>query len=298
MSRRLLLRSAALAAGLACALACAFAGGGSDLRCDHLAPGTRECALGDRRYDVHVPASYTGATPVPLLLDLHGYGMSKAVQAGWFGSGFRAKSDRTGFVYVTPQGVQNAWHAQGRCCSFQRNPPDDVAFLEGVVAAVRAAGNIDASRIYVAGFSNGGSMAFALACQRSELFAGAASVSFALSGGTTVEEIVAACTPSRPIPVIHFHGTSDAISPYDDGALDSIGARQSLAAWATIQGCDASATPEPVSGRTVCETRRNCRGGVAVSLCTVERGPHHLYRSVADPDIPDQIWAFWQSFPR
>jgi polyhydroxybutyrate depolymerase len=235
---------------------------------------------------------------MPLVLDLHGYGTTKRFQSGWFGSGFRAKADTLGFVYVTPQGLLNSWNAQGRCCWFQPNPPDDVAFLEAVVAAVRAAGSIDPKRIYVTGFSNGGSMALTLACRRSELFAGVASVSFSLSGGATPEEIVAACAPARPIPVIHFHGTSDLISPYADGALDSIGARQSLDLWAEIQQCDRADPPEPVAKGTVCETRPNCRGGVAVRLCTVENGHHRLYRYVADPDIPEQIWEFWQRFPR
>jgi len=33
-----------------------------------------------RTYDIYVPASYTGATPYPLVIDMHGYTLSASVQ--------------------------------------------------------------------------------------------------------------------------------------------------------------------------------------------------------------------------
>ena len=55
-----------------------------------------------RSYILHVPPSYNGSNPVPLVLDFHGLSSNAAQQAGI--SGFRALSDAGGFVVVWPQG--------------------------------------------------------------------------------------------------------------------------------------------------------------------------------------------------
>ena len=56
-----------------------------------------------RLYDLHVPPSYDGSSPVPLVLDMHGITQSKTTQA--FISGFNARSDAEGFLVVYPLGV-------------------------------------------------------------------------------------------------------------------------------------------------------------------------------------------------
>jgi dipeptidyl aminopeptidase/acylaminoacyl peptidase len=66
-----------------------------------------------RSYLVHVPPSYTGTTPVPLVFDFHGYSQSGQAQMSY--SGFRELGDQEGFIVVYPEGVGASWNVNG-CC--------------------------------------------------------------------------------------------------------------------------------------------------------------------------------------
>ena len=109
-----------------------------------LTPGdhTRSLVVGGltRTYLVHVPPSYTGATAVPLVVDLHGWTATAEIQRSI--SGFLALSDARGFVVAWPQGVGNAWNG-GVCCT---STPTDVEFIRSLVANLEIEANIDAAR--------------------------------------------------------------------------------------------------------------------------------------------------------
>ncbi len=152
-----------------------------------------------RRYLVHVPPGYDGSTPVPLVVDIHGFGSNANQQRGI--SGMRALSDARGFLVVYPDGWENAWNAN-ICCG--NADLDDVGFIRAVVAAVAAEANIDPRRVYVAGLSNGGAMSHRLACDAADLFAAAAPMAFPLA-----YQPATGCQPSRSIPVLTVMGLTD-----------------------------------------------------------------------------------------
>src|SRR5262245_34630628 len=181
----------------------------------------------NRTFLVHVPPSYTGLSPVPLVLDIHGLSSNSSQQAGL--SGFREKSDEAGFIVAWPQGVGNSWNAFGCCGTADLLNLNDPAFLRAVVARIGQLGNIDQSRIYITGLSNGGFMTHRMACEAADIFAAAAPVSAPLNTTTST------CRPSRPITVVSFHGLNDLIVPYGGGVFQS--AQNSLATWASINVC-------------------------------------------------------------
>jgi len=267
--------------------------------CGNLLPGDYDCTIatpdGERSYQVHVPASVTPGLPVPLVIDMHGWTLTASDQRAL--SGWEAKADVEGFIVSWPQGLENAWNSQGECCAFG-GTQDDVAFIESVVASISAAASIDPNQVFATGLSNGASQSHTMACESADLFAAVAPVSFSLSGGGNAAEIVANCNPSRGIPVIHFHGTADELASYTDGVLDSLGAQESLAAWAQIQSCDPVRREEQISVNTLCETHASCTDAVSVTLCTVAGGTHFLYGQLGATTIPDEAWAFFQSFQR
>ena len=127
----------------------------------------------DRTYDVHIPASYTGTTPVPLVMTIHGAHNTTSMVRTW--SKMNAVSDQSGFIVVYPQGVDcwNAGFTIGGCAA----APDDVGFLKAVVADVESHACIDPKRVYATGISNGSMMSQYLACQASDVFAAVAGVS-------------------------------------------------------------------------------------------------------------------------
>src|SRR5688572_12607315 len=157
-----------------------------------LTPGdhTRSLVVGGltRTYLVHVPPSYTGATPVPLVVDIHGWTATAEIQRSL--SGFLALSDARGFLVVYPQGVGNAWNG-GVCCT---STPTDVEFIRALVANMHVEANVDAARVYATGLSNGGAMTHRLACEAADLFAAAAPLAFPISLSPP-----SSCDPSRPI---------------------------------------------------------------------------------------------------
>src|SRR5262245_38125923 len=80
-----------------------------------------------RRYLLHVPSGYDGASPLPLVVDLHGYGSNLFQQRGL--SGMADVADAEHFLVAYPDGWDNAWNAK-LCCG--NADIDDVAFIRAV----------------------------------------------------------------------------------------------------------------------------------------------------------------------
>jgi polyhydroxybutyrate depolymerase len=224
----------------------------------------------NRSYVLHVPSAYDGSKPVPLLLDFHGLTTSGSYEQ--MASAYPPVTDPDGAVMAFPSGLTGpagaAWDV-GPCCVAN---VDDVAFARAVVADVSAAACIDPKRVYAAGFSMGGGMAYYLACHAADVFAGVAPSSFDL-----LQDNVGECLPSRPITVISFRGSADNLVPYDGGPsmvvqgmpVTFLGAQATFQKWAEIDQCSGPPSAPDVSG---CSTYSNCAGGVEVVLCTDQGG--------------------------
>src|SRR5437899_654614 len=87
----------------------------------------------------------------------------------------------------------------------------DVRFISELIDTLRAAYNIDPTRIYANGLSIGGGMAFVLSCTLSDRVAAVGMVAAAQSLPSSW------CTDKRPVPMIAFHGAADPIVPYNGG---------------------------------------------------------------------------------
>ena len=224
-----------------------------------------------RTYILHVPTSYKGDQPVPLLLDWHPmiFGTAASQRRS---SGYAEIADKEGFIVAYADGIDNAWNL-GPCCTKSRDV-DDVGLALALVERFKSEGCIDAKRVYAAGYSNGGGLSHYLACKSADVFAAVSPAAFDL-----IEEVK--CEPSRPISVVSFRGTSDSIVPYTGGMstpptnypLDPIhflGAVGTFQKWAEIDGC----TGEPALGMGGCKTYTKCKDGVEVTLCTAQGGSH------------------------
>jgi polyhydroxybutyrate depolymerase len=230
---------------------------------------------------VHVPASYDGRHPVPLVFDIHGLTSNAGQQAALTGWG--AKADREGFIVVWPDGLDSSWNGGSLCCgSSMANNVDDEGFIRAVVARMRVDACVDAKRVYVTGLSNGGAMSHLLACRAADVFAASAPVSMA-NGAIP-------CEPSRPISVVMFRGTTDPLVPYDGGLIFP-GAAADFSQWRTLDGC----TGTPETTHDVCQRVATCNAGVEVTLCTIDGG-HVLYADAAaqGAPVPDVVWEAFQ----
>lgn len=117
-------------------------------------------------------------------------------------------ADREGFVVVYPNGIGNSWNG-GACCrtAAERNI-DDVGYLSELSRRVSAEDGTDPLRVFAAGMSNGGIVAYAWACARPGDLAGIGIV----SGGRLVD-----CPAPGPLAVVAMHGTDDQAIPLSGG---------------------------------------------------------------------------------
>jgi polyhydroxybutyrate depolymerase len=230
-----------------------------------------------RTFVRHIPPGYTGRTPVPVVIDFHPLG---GTGASWKGStGWGALADREGFIMIWPDGVSNSWNA-GRCCraAFEQNI-DDVGFTRAIIAALARDACIDGKRVYASGCSNGGGMAFKVACDAADVIAAVAPVDFdcVTSEAASDRTCGARCAPSRPISEIQFRGTADTAVPYEGGLRSGgtttfPGAQETFMSFGSINMCTGS--PAALPGHTACQAYPMCGGDVDTVLCTVQNGTH------------------------
>jgi polyhydroxybutyrate depolymerase len=166
-----------------------------------------------RRYIVRPPAGYDGNQPLPVVINFHGGGgtASAAVRQ----SRMDETADRHGFILVLPEGTGVlprrflTWNA-GHCCAYAvENNIDDVGFVRKMLDDLQVRYRIDPRRVYATGISNGGMLCYRLACEMPDRIAAIAPVSANLGVDGPV--------PTRPVPIIHFHGLEDANVPFAGG---------------------------------------------------------------------------------
>ncbi len=266
-------------------------------------PLYRSDAAGERRsYDVHVPASYDGRTPLPVVLVLHGGGGNRANALKTTCPNSNASSpecmspiaDAHGFVAVYPDGTGapllsnlRTWNAGGGDAGWQcvsgyacNKGIDEKAYFVDLLTDLHEVLNIDLKRVYATGHSNGAALSERLACEMPEYIAAIAPV----AGGNQYATIKP-CPVGKP--VLEFHGTADPCWPFDGGAVScadtnlgsKIGVRETLEGWAARNGCDAgivtTALPDTTDdGTAVLRHQYNCPPGHDVELYEVIDGGH------------------------
>lgn len=245
--------------------------------------GSVELGPPDRPARLVAPDEVT--VPAPLIVFLHGYGSNATNHDAYLGVTDQARA--RGAYVLLPEGTTSPrgrqfWDATDACCNFTGTPVDDVAYLGGLIDEAIEVRPIDASRVYVFGHSNGGFMAYRLACELADEITAVA----ALAGADQLDE--GDCQPSEAVAVLHIHGTDDAVIAYDGGPSlapggDAYpGAIETVARWASRNGCDATPIAAAAldldtgidGAETTVRTYEGCPAGVDVELDTIEGGAH------------------------
>jgi polyhydroxybutyrate depolymerase len=242
-------------------------------------------------YVVHLSPSYSGSKPAPLVLNWHACTGTASDEESY--TNMDPVADANGWVLVYPTSPDGSWNAGSACTGMSR---DDVGFAVALVHQIESAACIDPKRIYTTGFSNGGFMSYALGCEHAELFAAIAPV------GAKVG--IPTCQPSRPVPVMAFHGTADPRVDYNaEASVPSV--PDTVKAWATLDNCTAGPDQTYQMGTVTCQTWSSCTAGATVSLCSAEGGGHCWPGSplmclfgagTSDIDATAQIAAFFAKF--
>ncbi len=272
----------------------------------------------DREYYVHVPTGYDGSSPVPLVLALHGGG-GKATKMDKL-TGFGKVSDAEGFIVVYPQGKNKRWN-DGRKIKrlIKKKDMNDIRFLGDVVKKMKTDYNIDETRIYSTGISNGGFMSYRLASENPDTYAAVAGVASQVTENLRDEH-----PPTTAIPVMMILGDKDPLVPYGGGDVKVLGMKRgrvisagdSVKLWVDNNGCDATPTTtyyddsDPDDGTTVCRDEYSSDNNADVVLLTVEGGGHCwpggwqylgekiIGKTNRDINASEVIWDFFENHKR
>lgn len=223
-----------------------------------------------REYLLYVPPSYDRTKPTPLVISLHGAALWGAAQKET--SQWNRVADREGFIVVYPSGFDSdgprIWRADG-----SPRLARDVTFISDVIDTLKSHYNIDSSRIYADGLSNGGGMSFELSCAMSDRIAAVGMVGAAHLVPFT------RCAESRPVPMISFHGTADPAAPYNGGLSWAATDRfPSIPGWtakyANRNQCDPRPLDSAVAPHVVRRVYLHCADDAEVVLYTINGGGH------------------------
>jgi len=194
-----------------------------------------------RQYDVLLPFAYSYTENMPVIIDLHGTYSTKEVQRQF--SEFDAIADANNIIMVWPQALpftdcggetySSRWNA-----NFVESP-DDIGFIDALIDKLIADYKVNPKRIYLDGLSNGGFMAYSVACALSDKVAAIASVA-----GTMSDNLINTCNPSRAVPILEIHGTADNVCNYGGYNAGCEGHQSSvdntIAFWLSKGGCNST----------------------------------------------------------
>jgi polyhydroxybutyrate depolymerase len=195
-----------------------------------------------RTYLINLPPNYYDAKDFSLVIALHGGGGS--------GSQFEKtslltdKANQSKFIVVYPDGLggtvglsaARTWNA-GLCCGYAvTNNINDVKFISLLIDKLVASYKINPKKVYATGHSNGGMMAYRLACELSNKIA-----AIAVNSCTMVTN--QDCQPSRAVPILHVHSVQDQKVPVNGGfgdgpsQIDYPSVLSGLQKWSALNHC-------------------------------------------------------------
>ena len=225
---------------------------------------------------------------IPLIVSLHGFGGDSFSQSLYVP--LHQRVNRDGFALLLPDGIENAegqrfWNPTD---GFGKADQDDIGALTALVQ--EASGVFNAGPIYFFGYSNGGFMAYWMACKGLPGLRAVAS----LAGASYVDDT--ACEGAAPVSVLHIHGTDDGVILYggdatqpdikaDGGPAFYAGAEDMVTRWARRAGCDWPDEPQPSTALDLDEyvpgpetsafrVESGCAEGITVELWKGEGSSH------------------------
>lgn len=235
---------------------------------------------GDRPAALRVPDAYDGWQAMPLVVLLGGFWNLASDLDGWLDMSGRVDTDE--FLLLLPDGTIDPdgapfWNATDTCCDFYGSGVDDAGYLRGLIDEAVARLSVDTDRVVLLGHSNGGFMAYRMACEPDSPVT--ALVSIAGSGWLDPDD----CEASHPVSVLQVHGELDDVVLFD-GDADAPGALELLARWAERAGCSGGLQEDParreyadegIENETIASSYGGCAAGLAVDLWLMEGSDHY-----------------------
>jgi polyhydroxybutyrate depolymerase len=266
-----------------------------------------------RTYRTYAPRGL--AKGAPLIVVMHGAGENGAQMRIETGYGFERLADEHGFAVVYPDAYEGYWDVCTIAGGVSANGLgiDDVGFLTGMVDKLVGEIGVDPGRVFAAGSSRGGFMAFRLALEAPSRFRAVAAVSANLPSPENFK-----CKPAGQgtSSVMIMNGTEDPLVPIDGGSVSLFGlfyrlgkvrssqdSGQYFADLNHITGTPERNDSQAADGVRVEQVLWRNNSNVEVELVAIHGGGHGIpqpYRrhprllgpSPKEPNGPAVIWAF------
>ena len=223
----------------------------------------------ERTYLRFIPASYELNTPLALVITLHG----TANLASFWRDVYDLEEQADGeAIFVYPNALPNA-NGETKYQAFDRNS-DDFAFVDALIEEVEDDHCIDRDRVFVTGFSLGGTFAANLGCWRGEAFRAIAPVG--AGGGPSVTPL-SDCVGE----------VADWQAAGDEDAQHRPGSMFILDRYISANGCADTRTETTPSG---CYAYDSCRPETPTTWCNYPGG--HEWPRMATVGV----WSFFARF--
>lgn len=269
--------------------------------------------------------------PAPLVILMHGGG--GRVTTTWnrdYGQTWQRLADENGFVVMLPQGRADLTdpesHHWNDCRTGINNPDvatrlDDSGFIRRAAQQLDQLVDLDESRLYATGASNGGMMTFRLAFELGNILAAGAAIIANLPDPSECD------APLAPIPILIMNGTADPAIPHEGGCVANPNCRrgevrsteETVNFWVNFNGASTTPQVEAVPNTVIRDqstveisTYPNPTNGAEVVLYLIEGGGHTVpgpdgntlaQRAVVGPqnqdiDGPVEVWKFFSKHAR
>lgn len=215
-------------------------------------------------YLVLEPEGWDGVSKLPVLVWFHGWQRTGSVVLKNKRVG--GVTRQNGVLLVAPNGVSKSWSMP----VWSDEPRDDIAFTRNLLADVKKRWPVDEERIWISGFSLGGSMAWYVACEMgSEV-----SAFFPVSGVFWRPHPETCSDPARHLT--HVHGTSDTVMPLDGrkfgGGFNQGNVFQSTSVLRTAQGFNDEPDQQVIDGDRECDIWKDQNADRSLELCLHPKG--------------------------
>jgi polyhydroxybutyrate depolymerase len=163
-----------------------------------------------RDFAYYLPTSFDSSVSSPLVINLHGANGNAWNEIGY--TYFKTIADREDFILLMPQALSGSFNGE---TFFQWNahylfPWDDVSLLSYLIDYMYTQYNVDLSKVYLSGMSNGGFMTYFAARGLQERIAAVAPIS-----GLISTNVFTNYSLGRSMPLCYMHGTADNIVKID-----------------------------------------------------------------------------------
>ncbi len=256
-------------------------------------------------YRLHVPEGYDGKTALPVVLMFHGYGRNRGqgdTEKGAEGmeevSALSKLADKEGFIAVYPDGNANrsySWN-NGQWFFSKRN---DVAFTSGMMDTIDKHLNVDKERIYIMGYSQGGSFSHNVANKLSNRVAAVVENGGWMTGKEN--------QPASAFPIMSIQSLSDSVSPAEGSQWYNVKMQPETYTQDFYKKANGITEAPNISTRTgkdgsevVDYSWKNPKTGAEVRTMYLNNQKHLWYGGVGAEDAPinatAEAWKFLKQF--